>query len=178
MAQFVAFRLDLSGLAAIPPSVRRDVFREAIGEAGAWWWKNRLPLHFTNDAYAFFSYTPRQPGYERAKRRRQSNGQGRRAIGEVKPHVFTGESRARALQAMDVRPKAASHSRFYCDVVLNAPAMNFKNPRSAVDQRAEITRITSVERGRMQGVFQLAAIRLFKARGYQHRLVKVIKSAA
>jgi hypothetical protein len=169
----VRFKLDVDGLAAIPPSVRRNVFRDAIGDAGDWWWTNRLPLHFTNQAYAIWGYTRRQPGYERAKRQRRANGNGVRAIGEVKPNVWSGESRERS-RTKDVRPKAASSTRCHVDVVINAPALNFKNPKSAVNPRAEVTALTESERLKAQDVFQSSAIRRFEAAGHNHRISKII----
>lgn len=164
----------LDGLAAIPKSVRREAFRAAIGKAGEYWHKHFMPFHFTNQAYARYSYAQRKPGYERAKRMRRENGQGVKAIGEVKPLVWSGTSRERA-KHRDVRPKAASAERFYADVLLHAPALNFRNPKSRTHPRVEVTYVNESERNRLQGVFQTEAARELQRRGATQKVIRVYR---
>lgn len=168
----------LTGLAAVTPAMLRDSIRVAIGKAGEVWHKRFLPLHFTNAAYARYSAPFRQPGYEVAKRRRRENGQGVRAIGEVKPNVWSGRSREQATGQRDVRAKAASHRNCYAEVVLHAPALNFKNPHTNVHPAAEIRYINEPERNVLQATFQLETARELGRRGHTRKVVRVYKSAA
>jgi hypothetical protein len=149
--------ITIDGVAALKPSQIRAAARVALRAVGETWINRFLPLHFQNIAFARYGYTPRQPYYRMRKRKRVEIG-GVRAIGEDKPLVFSGRSRERA-KAARVDAKAPSSTRAYADIIIDAPALNFKPTGSTVNMRDEVTRVTQEEQDILSNVF----VRAFEA---------------
>lgn len=128
--------------------------RESIAAAGERWRREYLPIHFTKRATRRYGYTPRggQPGSGRAfrksyswhKLKRGQNGQGVKAIGEVKPLVWSGESRGRARHQSRIKATATS-SKAKAVVTIPAPALNFRGPGSKADMLKEIRTVIPEE---------------------------------
>jgi hypothetical protein len=152
-----------SGLAAIGKNGFREVGRLAIEAAAHHWWKVFLPLHFQNVAYRRYNYKSRNRRYEESKLHRRKFGD-LNALGEVKPLVFTGRSRERALSAPNITAKAKNFETYRADVVINAPAFNF-GVGKRIDMRDEVTRLNPQEIKTLERVFAVEWEKQLKAKG-------------
>ena len=139
----VSASITLDGIAALKPGDIRAAARVAMKAVGDYWVKNYLPLHFQNTAFFRYGYTPRNPGYRKRKLAGAILG-GAQSIGEDRPLVWSGRSLERA-KAARVEAKAPSAALAYADVVINAPALNFRPKGSRIDMRAEVTRVNATE---------------------------------
>lgn len=164
-------------MAAVPKRALQESLRVAIYKVGEEWWAEILPLHFTNKGYSLYGYTKRQPGYDRAKRMRRANGEGRRAIGEVKPNVWSGESRERATSTKNIVARAPSSRSCHVTVIIDAPALNFRSPRSTIHPRSEVVKIIPVELAKLEQTYQAEIVADLNRRGYEFRNVKIFRAA-
>lgn len=139
----VSATLELDGLAALKANDIRAAARLAMQAVGDHWIRTYLPLHFQNTAFFRYGYTPRNPGYRKRKRAQAIIGEAQ-ALGEDLPLVFSGRSRERAKRAR-TEAKAPSRNRAFADVIIDAPALNFRPAGSRIDMRAEVTRVNQQE---------------------------------
>lgn len=143
--------ITIDGIAGLKPSQVRAAARAAMKSVGDQWIKKFLPRHFNQRATARYGYTLRDPYYRRRKRRRQQIN-GVRSIGEDKPLVWSGQSRERA-KAARTDAKAPSSTRAYADIVINAPALNFRYQDSRINMREEATRVLPAEAEELAALF-------------------------
>lgn len=168
---------DVDGIAAIPKSQLRNAFGEGIGEAGGYWWKHYLPGHFTRGAIGKYNYTPRDRKYRRRKRARAAiamRGAEVRSIGEDKPLVWSGRSRKRATRQKNVQVKKVSAAHVYCNVILNAQALNFRYRSSQIDMRKEVTAVAPSEIPPLEQVYLKRSERALRRMGQTRRITKKI----
>lgn len=158
------FTITREGLSAIGKTGYRDAGREAVRAVGMYWWENYLRLHFENIAYLRYRYPGRNKKYEKAKLRGKKSPDGVPAIGEVKPLVFTGRSRERALSSPNVKAKAKTYETYRADVIIDAPAFNFGIGKR-IDMRDEVTRTTPQELVTLENIFVREWNKQLKARG-------------
>jgi hypothetical protein len=138
--------------------------RVAMRAVGGYWVRTYLPLHFENTAFFRYGYTARNPAY----RKRKINGGtlgGEQSIGEDRPLVWSGRSRERA-KAARVEAKAPSGSKAYAEVVIDAPALNFRPVGSRIDMRDEVTRVNQQEISVLSDIF---------VRAYEKELIRMGK---
>lgn len=135
--------ITLDGIAGLKANDVRAAARKALAAVGGRWILKYLPLHFKQSAHARYGYLPRDKGY-RLRKRLGGDIAGVESIREDKPLVWSGRSREHARQARVVT-KAASSTYAYADVIINAPALNFRYQNSKIDMRDEVTRITQSE---------------------------------
>ncbi len=141
-----------SGLATIGRRGFQEAGRLAIASAAQYWFDKYLKLHFENIAYRRYGYKSRNRKYDESKAARRKADDGLRALGEVKPLVFTGRSRERALSAANIKAKAPNYQTYRADVIIDAPAFNF-GVGQRIDPRDEVTRFTPQEEKTMERVF-------------------------
>lgn len=145
-----------AGLAAIGKNGFRTAGREAIEATGLYWWTKYLPLHFLPIAYLRYGYGRRDAATDRKKRERlpflEGVGDQTPALGFVAPLVFSGRSRERALDHPNLHARAKSFDKYSCQVVIDAPAFNFKHG-DKIDPRDEVTRVTDQENKTLNDVF-------------------------
>lgn len=116
------------------PGQSREVWNAA--QKAAWlsdaqmWVANFRAKHFTAAGAAEYKYARRTAKYEADKQRR---------FGHTRPLEYTGESRQRTTNA------AASSTSRRGTVRMNAPALNFRNPKGAANPRLELTTISQRE---------------------------------
>lgn len=147
----VVASITLDGIAGLKANDIRAAARVAMQAVGDYWIKNYLPLHFQNTAFFRYGYTPRNPAYRKRKRNQAIIGDAQ-ATGEDLPLVFSGRSRERAKQARTVA-KAPSSTQAFADVIIDAPALNFRPTGSRIDMRAEVTRVNQQEAETLSDLF-------------------------
>lgn len=152
------------GLIAIGKNGYREAGRRAVRAAAQYWWETYLPLHFQNIAYIRYKYAGRNKKYEESKRRQRKADDGYRALGEVKPLVFTGRSRELALGSPNIKIAAPNYETYRADVTINAPAFNF-GVGKRIDMRDEVTRTTPQELVTLEDVFTREWNKQLKAAG-------------
>lgn len=119
----------------------QDAKRGVFAAMGREWHETYLRRHFQEDATARYGYTRRKgSGRSPGEKGFASTYAGRklRRFGHARPLVFTGEGE-RLAQMLDLRV-SSSQSR-----VVLPRKFNFKNPKSRVDMRAELTRVLQPE---------------------------------
>lgn len=134
-----------------------NVNRELMEELG-WHWHRRIrPKHFRNSATTEYGYAPRAG----------ERGSGRpwkgsytylklRFYGHTRPLVLTGESE-QATETSGRVEATATKTKAQAKVRMDAPALNFKNPKSRIDLRDELTRVSPRDE---QDLTHLARLRL------------------
>lgn len=127
---FVNLRLDREQL-GLTGRQFQAVKRAVFAAMGREWHGKYLQLHFDEGAAARYGYTRRKPRYLAKKRKLLG------AAASI-PLQYTGEGK-RLAQMLDLRV-SSSQSR-----VVLPRKFNFKNPKSRVDMRAELTRVLQPE---------------------------------
>jgi hypothetical protein len=107
------------GLWGLTKKDLRDAGREAIQYAGLYWHEHYKGLHFQVFAIPKYGYQRNTHDYERRKKREHPEAGGR-------PMVYSGESERRAMASDKVRATAKSWEAFHADVVIDAPALNYR----------------------------------------------------
>ncbi len=158
--------ITIDGVAGLKPNQVRAAARVAMQAVGDYWIKHFQPRHYQANATALYGYAPRSATYRRRKRA-FAEFAGVRSIGEDKPLVWSGRTRELA-KAARTEAKAPSSTRAYADVIINAPALNFKGGVSKIDMRGEATRVLPAEAEVLAalfvGVFERELTRLGKAK--------------
>lgn len=163
----IRITITRSGLAAIGKSGFREAGRLAIAATGLYWWTNYLPLHFQTIAHLRYKYASRDKRTNRLKAARAEWPFGENteaAIGEVKPLVFSGRSREKALSSPRIKAKATTFEKYRCEVIIDARAFNF-GVGKRIDMRDEVTRFTAQEEKTMEDVFAAEWNKQLRARG-------------
>lgn len=134
---------------------RGDAMRASMRFIGDRHHQRYKPLKFKDSATKRYGLKPRggEPGsgtkyqgsYTEAKARRGVNGQKRRAIGETKPFVWSGGSRASAAASRKVVAKATS-TRGSSEVVINVPIFNIGGSSKRINLNEEFRRVAETER--------------------------------
>lgn len=161
------FTITREGLSAIGKSGYREAGRKAIEAAALYWWNTYLPLHFQSIAYQRYRYEQRDKRTNAMKAARAPwpfADDPQPSIGEVKPLVFTGRSRERALSSPNIKAKAKNYETYRADVIINAPAFNF-GVGKRIDMRDEVTRTTPQELVTLEDVFTREWNKQLKAAG-------------
>ena len=174
-------RITVSGVAGIGRRELQAVGRDAVAFAAERWWREYLPIHFTKRATRLYDYNPRQgeAGSGRAFRGSYSwmklermKIAGKRAIGEVKPLVWSGESRERATSNQNIQATAKNFRTYKADVIINAPSLNF-----VVGSRVEITATTVEEDRSLERTFARRFEGNLRRRGRTGRRTLQLKAA-
>lgn len=151
-------RIELDGIAAATKTDLRNIQRTTWRFVGLFWHRTYKAIHFTKRAMRRYGYTPRRgdPGsgrrfkgsYQELKLLRKPLFKGSNAgtpIGEVKPLVWSGRSRALAMASRKVEATAKSSGRGRVDIIINAPALNFSGPKGRINMRREMETVTAQE---------------------------------
>jgi len=85
----------------------KSALKQAYIHTAQWWFRERMPRHFTAEGGQEYGYEPRTPGYMRKKRRRRHTDD---------PLVWTGESRRKIKQIEDIKGNSSGAT-----VRLNVP---------------------------------------------------------
>ncbi len=155
--------LQLDGFAAATKRDLQNAQRDTWRFIGLWWHRTLKAVKFTKRGATRYKYAPRSgnPGsgrrfkgsYAQAKvLKTKYRGLGVPSIGENKPNVWSGRSRASAMAGRKVKATASSSGKGSVDITINAPALNFKNPKSKAHPRKEVTATTSAEISEMERV--------------------------
>lgn len=130
--------LQYVGVAGASPSDMERAAEAAMGELGAKWHGEYLPLHFDQSAYLRYSFKPRSRRYNVTKRNR---------YGHTLPMVYTGYMMMAILSAAriatsphGVEIRFSSGSR-----ALNFSGVGRKRTYSYPDMRAELTAVSTDE---------------------------------
>ena len=114
---------------------KNNLMRSTFTDLGVWFHDNLMEKRFTPEGARELQYAARSPSYQRRKKRQ---------FGHNDPLVWSGRSKRSTLQIQDVRT-TATRNKVEARVVIHAPALNFKNPRSRVHPRKEVVRISTRE---------------------------------
>ncbi len=143
----ILFKVKYTG--AVPSVARKaltKIKRQSWRQTGEHWHGRYRPKHFRRSAIREYGYTPRtgepgssnpKGGYMRRKRREKGHGL---------PLVWSGTSR-RLTRLRDVRATTKG-----ARVVMNAPTLNRRHPKSRINMREEMTRISVRERNELTKV--------------------------
>ncbi len=127
----------------------RAARREALRIVGETWVEQIAPKHFTNAGAAEYKYTPRSGDKFSGKEfTRSYQGRKLKTLGHTRPLEKSGKSKRRVMQ---------SRARVVKDtvrIVINAPALNFRNPFSSINMREEITAVSSADVRLMSDTFE------------------------
>lgn len=161
----IRISITTGGIARIGKNGFRDIGRQAIEASVRYWWEHYLPLHFEQSAHFRYGYLARNSKYNNAKLRRATwqDSEGK-ALGEVKPLVFTGRSRDRALSSPNIRAKAPTFERYEGSAIINAPAFNFGSGKR-INMRDEVTRLHPAEASMLDKIFTRAWNKLLRTAG-------------
>lgn len=134
----MAIRALIKYAGPTPPAVKRAlprIMKRGLNRMARKWLRENLRIHFTEEGARRYDYTPRDPKYVRAKRKK---------VGHNRPLVSTGKTRKQALSRSRVR---GTSSRV--KVTINAPGLNRSNRRARggrkINMRDEVTRLTDRE---------------------------------
>ncbi len=143
----ILFKVKYTGAV---PSVARQALgrikRESWRQTGEHWHGRYRPKHFRRSGAREYGYAPRtgepgssnpKGGYMRRKRREK---------GHSLPLVWSGTSR-QLTRLRDVRATSKG-----ARVVMNAPGLNRRHPKSRINMRDEMTRISVRERTQLTKV--------------------------
>lgn len=137
------------GLFGITKADMRDAGRAAMRLAGWMWHRRYKGFHFQSFAGAKYGYAQRAPRY---KNSRFAFGK-QRTAGPPRPLVFTGESERLAMASNKVVARATAFDRYHADVIVNAPALNYRNKNSTIDMRKEMTTLLPAESKQLEAEF-------------------------
>ena len=136
----------------VPKIARRErnkIQKEGFEYALTYWHGKFREKHFTHAGATEYKYLPRsgERGHGR-KFKGSYNQQKLRKFGHTRPLEFSGESRQ---LTRTLKIKATSKSG---RCILNARKFNFRNPKSKIDMRDEMTRVSDPERTVLAEEFQ------------------------
>lgn len=119
--------------------------RETLHAGGEYWHHEIRPRHFTNAGSREYNYAPRsgEPGSGRAFKGSYTHRK-LREFGHTRPLERTGESKAATARATIKATATAKGARVL--VRMRAPKLNYKNPKSRIDARAELVRVSVRDR--------------------------------
>lgn len=109
----------------------QDMVRTALHAMGIHWHSHFLAKHFTFAGGMEYGYTKRTAEYEKRKARTKGHRQ---------PLVWSGRSKERATSLREVRATFRK-----AEIVLHAPALNFRNRHSQVNMIEEIRAVSDAE---------------------------------
>lgn len=149
------------GLAAGQPARRalNDAARETMLEAGELWHRDIRPKHFRNSATSEYGYAPRsgERGSNRPFKGSYTEGKLRK-YGHTRPMVYSGESEEDTERNVTFKATATG-KQSRVKVRMNARKLNFKNPRSRIDLRAELVRVSVRDREQVRGFVRSTHVR-------------------
>lgn len=120
-----------------------QVLEKAWFPPGKNWHEQFRPKHFTKEGAAEYGYEPRkgeQSGTSGKAFWRSYTGRKLKKFGHTLPLVFSGELRDKARTA-----RIEATSKGVRVFLTNAGKANFHHPKSTIDMRAELTRISIAE---------------------------------
>jgi len=118
-------------------AIQKDAFIETL----TYWHTHHRQKHFTNAGAVEYGYLPRSG--DRGSRRKFVGSYTQRKLlkfGHTRPLEFSGASRALSAN----RNVKATSKTARC--IISAPALNFRNPKSPIRMREEMTRVSPAER--------------------------------
>ena len=152
----LSMTIEQRGAGAATAAARRNALRNAFAYIAGLWDKLFKMRRFQAGATARYSLAPRmgdrgsgrkfKGSYVEAKIRRRVNGDGKRASGENKPFVWSGDSRDRVRQQHKIVAKAASHTRAYAENIFDVPTFNLTPKGGRIKLREEFERVIEEER--------------------------------
>ncbi len=121
--------LTLQGGPRVLKRAMSRIIRDSLEVAAIYWYDKFLAKHFRREGFQRYHYKPRTKKYVKRKMRK---------YGHADPLVFTGESRQRAQQFIDLRPVARRVTH-----VLHLPKhfYQYHVGSGAPDKVAELTRL-------------------------------------
>ncbi len=165
MGKNFEMKLEIDGFAAARPSDLKRVQRSTWKFLGLFWHKTYKAIKFTKRGSTRYGFAPRSgmPGsgrsfrgsYSEAKLLRKpffSNSSAGPAIGEVKPNVWSGRSRAEAMSNRIVHATAKSSGEGKVTIVISGRRLNFHNPGSSTRPSKDVTSIIPSELREMEKV--------------------------
>lgn len=170
----MVFDIEYSGILAEPRGWK-TIRREAYREAGRAWHRKFAAKHFTHPGAKKYGYTPRS-GQEHAfgsnAFSRSYTGQKWRKKRHTNPLVWSGETKRLVLTNWRIQ----SHRNGAATVIMNAPGLNLRNPKSTINMREEMERITQDEVHYSAGRAQVRADSGLKALSSTRRKRRRIRS--
>lgn len=154
----IKIKFTRSGVSGIGRRDLQTIGRNAIEASAKMWVSKFLPLHFKNTAFHRYDYRHRNTKYRKSKIARTTRKDGRRAIGEDLPLVFSGATRRSALRGSRIEPKATSYRSYHAEITIPARALNF-----IPKLREELTMVNAQEYRTLEKEF---------ARAFEHELNK------
>jgi len=124
--------------------------KAAYAATGVDWHRTALPKHFTRAGAREYDYSPRkgEPGNRYRKGfKRSYTGQKLAQFGHTLPLVYSGESRALS-RLRDVRASGKG-----VRIVLNAPGLNRRHPKSKINMRREVLALSPADEARAMRTF-------------------------
>jgi hypothetical protein len=135
-----------------------EVKKRAYAVMGRYWHQHFLEKHFTKAGAQEYGYAKRAGEGEVGKAFWSSyTGRKQKKWGHTLALVYSGASRSRARQ-MDVRATSKG-----VNIVLHAPALNYKNEYMGMNMSEEIRTITSSEADRLAEAFDAEMVRGLRA---------------
>lgn len=148
--------------ASATKSELRDVQREVFRLIGLWWHRTKKAIHFTDKGARLYKFAPRagnrgsgkkyKGSYAWHKVTRKAYHDGIKPLGENKPNVWSGTSRASVMASNKVIPRATSSTKGHVEIIMPAPALNYRNPKSKTAPSEEITRVAPSEESEMSQI--------------------------
>lgn len=158
-------QMELGGFSAAGKSDLQKVQKSTWKFLGKFWHRMYKAIKFTKRGSTKYGFAPRSgmPGsgkafkgsYSEAKLLRKPffrNSDSGLPIGEVKPNVWSGRSRAEAMSNQIVHATARSSGRGRVDIVISGKKLNIHNPASATRPKQDVTSIISSELRKMEEV--------------------------
>lgn len=123
-----------------------DIHRDVAREMAITWHDRYVRKHFTQAGASEYGYTPRAGERGTGKAFRKSyTGRKLARFGHTRPLVFSGASLVLVLASRNNVRATATKGEARAVLRMNAPALNWRNPRSRIDMRDELTRVSAAE---------------------------------
>ena len=135
-------------------STVNKMLKRAYLAAVEFWWRALRPKHFTLAAKSEYGYAPRTKNYAIRKAREKHHG---------RPLVFSGE-----LERLSRIVRFAGTRHGARAVLVKANKANLRHPKSKVNMREELTRISSREKPKMAKAAEKHFVRQWKRLKTKH----------
>lgn len=151
----IDLKIKKARLKGVPASVQQQALRAAVTAGGNFYRSRFLMLRFTRAGIRRYGLKPRRGeagsgrafagSYAQGKVKRRENGQGVRAIGENKPFVWSGESRASAKSGSKVKGVANSSRQGRFEITSPTPNFNRQGAAARINLNDEFSRVAPIE---------------------------------
>jgi hypothetical protein len=142
--------------ATLDDAALKGILKEAWFDPGKQWHQELRPKHFTKQGGGEYAYAPRagEPGNERKNFWTSYTGRKQKRFGHTLPLVYSGDSSGDSLLVRSRVARIENSPNGVKVILSGANKANWHNPKSNIDMRAELTRISDLEVAELTNVLE------------------------